>query len=57
MSESKGGSPIQAALVVLLLAGGGWYFFNHYEINGLDGVSVKSRSEDAREASLIGYRD
>lgn len=56
MSESKGGSPFQTVLVLLLLIGGGWYFFNHYQIRGLDGLTVKPRSDEER-ASLIGLQD
>ncbi len=40
MSESRGGHPIQVALVVLMIVAGGWYFFRNYKVSGLDGVSV-----------------
>lgn len=43
MSESRGGSPIQVALVVLAIVGGGWYFFNNFQISGLDRIAVSPR--------------
>ena len=45
MSESDRGNPIQAAVVVLLLVGGGWYFLQHYEIDGLDEVSINPKDD------------
>jgi hypothetical protein len=55
MSDSRGGHPIQFAVVVLLLVGGGWYFFNHYNVSGLDGVSISPKDPDADP--FISYRD
>jgi len=47
MSESEpGGHPIQMALIVLLLSGGAWYFFRHYDIDGLDGVSIGPKQRE-----------
>ncbi len=57
MSEARNGSPIQPAIIVLMLVGGGWYFLNHYQVSGLDRVSVKPLPTDRRGASLAGYRD
>ena len=57
MSDSNGGNPIQVALFVLLLVGGGWYFLRHYEIDGLDGVSVSPKGDLADDETYISYRD
>ncbi|MCM2374595.1 exonuclease/endonuclease/phosphatase family protein [Aporhodopirellula aestuarii] len=43
--ESSGGHPLQAGLIVLCLVGGGWYFFRHYNVDGLDGVSISPKQE------------
>jgi hypothetical protein len=56
MSESDRGSPIQVVIVVLLLVGGGWYFFRHYQIDGLDQVSVYPKDE-VEDQTYITYRD
>ncbi|MGB7324493.1 MAG: deoxyribonuclease I [Rubripirellula sp.] len=55
MSDSQGGSPIQVAAVVLLLAGGGWYFFNHYEIDGLDQLSVFAKDVPQSDGQFVNY--
>ena len=55
MAESDRGNPIQAALVVLLLVGGGWYFLRHYEIDGLDEVSINSKGA-VQESTFITYQ-
>ncbi|MEM8912693.1 MAG: deoxyribonuclease I [Planctomycetota bacterium] len=34
------GHPIQMGLIVLILVGGAWYFFRHYDIDGLENVSI-----------------
>lgn len=57
MSESQGGSPIQIAVVVLMLVGGGWYFLRHYEIDGLDGVSVNPKGNLEDEESFVSFRE
>lgn len=57
MSESNGGNPIQVAVVVLLLVGGGWYFFRHYEVDGLDEISVYPKNSIADDETYINYRD
>ena len=57
MSESDRGSPIQVIVIVLLLVGGGWYFFRHYEIDGLDEVSVYPKGENAEDESYLSYRE
>ena len=57
MSESGRGNPIQVVAVVLLLVGGGWYFLHHYRIDGLDEVSVASKSESGNEELYISYND
>lgn len=57
MSESEGGNPIQVAVVVLLLVGGGWYFLRHYEIDGLDEISVSAKGGFSDEETYITYRD
>lgn len=57
MSESDGGHPIQVAVVVLLLVAGGWYFFNHYEIDGLDEVSVYPKGELSDDGTFVSYQD
>ena len=47
MSESEpGGHPIQMALIVLVLSGGAWYFFRHYDIDGLEGVSIAPKHRE-----------
>ncbi|WP_145172283.1 exonuclease/endonuclease/phosphatase family protein [Rubripirellula lacrimiformis] len=57
MSDSQGGSPLQVAVVVLLLVGGGWYFFRHYEIAGLDSVSVTPKDGYEDDTSFVSYID
>jgi hypothetical protein len=61
MSDSDGGSPVQVLLIVALLAGGGYYFFNHYQVGGLDGVSISSKDQspdnDYYDESFVSYRD
>lgn len=57
MSESDRGNPIQAALVVLLLVGGGWYFLRHYEIEGLDEVSINPKGTFNEDSTFISYHD
>jgi hypothetical protein len=49
MSETERGNPIQAAVVILLLVGGGWYFLRHYEIEGLDEISISSKVDSVEE--------
>ncbi len=56
MSESRGGHPIQVALIVLMIAGGGLYFFKHYKVAGLDGVSVHPK-EAYEDDPFVSYRD
>lgn len=56
MSESDRGNPIQAAIVVLLLVGGGWYFLRHYEIEGLDAVSISPKSAIDDDSTFISYQ-
>ncbi len=56
MSESRGGHPIQVALVVLLMVGGGWYFLTNYNISGLDGISV-SPKDTFDDDQFVAYRD
>ena len=57
MSESDRGNPIQVAVVVLLLVGGGWYFFQHYQVDGLDGVAVYPKNSFADDQSYVTYQD
>jgi hypothetical protein len=58
MSENnRSSNPIQVAVVVLLLVGGGWYFLQHYEIGGLDGVTVNPRNSLEDDATYITYHD
>ncbi|MFK8110549.1 MAG: deoxyribonuclease I [Rubripirellula sp.] len=57
MSDSDNGHPIQVAVVVLLLVGGGWYFFKHYQIDGLDGVSVYPKSGLSDDGTFVSYQD
>ena len=57
MSESDRGNPIQAAVVVLLLVGGGWYFLRHYEIEGLDEVSINAKAETDEASTFIAYQE
>jgi hypothetical protein len=57
MSDSSRGNPIQVAVIVLLLVGGGWYFLQHYEIDGLDDVSVYPKDSSADDQTYISYRD
>lgn len=57
MSEQSNPRPIQPLISVLLLLGGGWYFFNHYQVSGLDRVSVRALSDATTDTSLAGYHD
>jgi len=57
MSESRGGHPIQLALVLMVIAGGGWYFFKHYNVSGLDGVSIRAKEALGDEDQFVSYRD
>jgi deoxyribonuclease-1-like protein len=57
MSDSQGGSPIQVAVVALMLVGGGWYFFRHYNVHGLDGVSVSAKSGVGQDEHFVSYLD
>jgi hypothetical protein len=57
MSESDRGNPIQVVVILLLLAGGGWYFFRHYRIEGLDEVSINSKSHAADDQTYVTYHD
>ncbi|TWU36052.1 exonuclease/endonuclease/phosphatase family protein [Novipirellula artificiosorum] len=62
MSESdhgnpNRGNPIQVAAVVLLLVGGGWYFSRHYQIHGLDGVTVTPKSLGDSSIELADFSD
>jgi len=57
MSESRGGPPIQLALVLMVFAGGGWYFFKHYNVSGLDGVSIHAKDALGDDDQFISYRD
>ena len=57
MAESDRGNPIQLAAVVLLLVGGGWYFLHHYQIDGLDEVSVSSKIQNDRGERYISHTD
>jgi hypothetical protein len=58
MSETERGNPIQAGVVLLLLVGGGWYFLRHYEIEGLDEISISSKvdSIDDPASTFINYQ-
>ncbi len=45
MSEDqRSSSPFSSIIVVLVLVVGGWYFFQHYQISGLDKVSIQEKS-------------
>ena len=55
MSEPSRGNPIQVAAIVLLLVGGGWYFFRHYQIQGLDGIAVRPKSDDRDLVGLASF--
>jgi hypothetical protein len=44
-------------IIALLLAGGGWYFFRHYEIDGLDKVSVNPRDGLSEQEDYVSSRD
>ena len=57
MAESDRGNPIQLTAVVLLLVGGGWYFLHHYQIDGLDEVSVSSKQISENRERYISYSD
>ncbi len=49
MSEPRSGNPIVTAVIVLFLVGGGWYFLRHYDIKGLDQVSVSAKQRVSGE--------
>lgn len=55
MTESDRGNPIQAALVLLLLVGGGWYFLRHYDVEGLDQISINAKVESEGESVFTAY--
>ena len=57
MAESDRGNPIQLTAVVLLLVGGGWYFLHHYQIDGLDEVSVSSKRGTESAERYISHTD
>jgi hypothetical protein len=57
MSESDRGNPIQVIVVLLLLAGGGWYFFRHYQIEGLDAISINPKNGVEDDETYVSYRD
>ncbi len=57
MSEPDRGNPMQFAVIVLLLVGGGWYFLRHYEIEGLDSVSINAKGEMEDESMFVSYHD
>lgn len=42
MSDDRG-YPIQTGFILLLLIGGGWYFFRHYQVGGLDGLTIRGK--------------
>ena len=44
-AASSGGSPRQVLILLLLLAGGGYYFFSHYEVDGLESLSLNPKTE------------
>lgn len=57
MSEPRGGHPIQVVVILLLLGAGGWYFFKHYEVAGLDGVSVQVKDSLSDYDELPGFQE
>lgn len=57
MSENSRSNPIHFAVVVLLLVGGGWFFLQHYEIKGLDGVSVHPKGDAPEDATFVTFHD
>ncbi len=36
---------MRGALLVIVVLGAGWYFFRHFEIDGLDGVEIRPKTE------------
>jgi hypothetical protein len=45
-------NPLPRVLLLLCLAGGAFYFFKHFEIHGLDQVSVHSKSASSDEMQV-----
>jgi hypothetical protein len=41
--EYRPRNPIPSIVILLMLAGGGWYFLQHYQISGLDGISIRGK--------------
>ncbi|WP_168566200.1 exonuclease/endonuclease/phosphatase family protein [Crateriforma spongiae] len=54
MSEHRG-YLIQTGIALLVVVGGGWYFIKHYEVSGLDRVSVRPKSGDAVDADRVSF--
>jgi len=45
MSESSAGATFRNAVLLVGMAAGAWYFFNHFEIEGLQGLKVHPKSQ------------
>lgn len=55
MADERG-YPIPTGILLLLLIGGGWYFLRHYDIEGLDHVSVRAKpTADADSMDFVSY--
>ncbi|MEM6365125.1 MAG: deoxyribonuclease I [Planctomycetota bacterium] len=43
--DDNRGHPIQMALLLLVSVAGAWYFFRHYDIDGLENVSIAPKAD------------
>jgi hypothetical protein len=57
MSDQHNGHPIQVGVIVMLLVAGGWYFFRHYQIDGLDEISVQPKSSPFDDPTFVSYQE
>ena len=56
MSEAKGGSPIQAALIMILLSGGGWYGYKNFDSEA-GSLSLGAFNSAPADETFVSYRD
>ncbi len=55
--EYRPRNPLHSIVILLILAGGGWYFLQHYQIAGLDGVSIRDKPIAAEDDDYLGAAD
>lgn len=51
MSDAAQRKPLNTAVLIVGLAAGAWYFFQHFEVQGLDQLTVHSKSSPAAAAT------